>query len=241
VTKLASLAVIATMVSLAPATLDAKCAFVEPKSQVITPADTVIEDGGGVLVVATGYPRDNEESDKQPTWRFAASGKRFEPVMERLAPGLVVYKPAPGLTASAFVLENDKHQPQIAVKRSDTRNAPKLAAPVIRSVDAMQADRGRFSSTSVTVHLPAPAPSGAMLLVIYGVDERGNRTARSYGQVHAGDKDVIVYHSGHCSFPPKGTLSSAPGETVAVAWIDRSGRASEPSRPINVVAAHDEP
>jgi len=72
--------------------------------------------------------------------------------------------------------------------------------------------------------------------VIYSVDEHGARKPMAFGDVHGGDRDVIVYHSGHCTVEPFGTQPPATGARVVVAWIDRSGRASEPSKPIDIVA-----
>jgi hypothetical protein len=231
---------IACLVALGPTPARAKCAFVEPAPHVLTPADTVIEDGGGVIVMATGFARsDDDEPEKQITWRFANAGKRLSPHLDQLAPGLVVYRlPASGL---GYTLEDDKHTNLVTVKRSDTRNAPKLAPPVIRSADVSTTDHGRFTMTAVTVHLPTAAPTGAFAMVIYGVDANGARTARSWGLVRAGERDIMVFHQGHCSFPPRGTVETHHGDSVAVAWIDRSGRVSDPSAAINVVVAHDAP
>jgi hypothetical protein len=205
--------------------------------QVVTPEGTVIEDGGGVIVQATGIPDKDKDAANQPGWRFVAAGKRLAPVIAPLAPGLAVYV-LPQSTDDNLVLESDKHEREISIRRSSTRDAARLPMPVVASIDSLEdSSMPRFATATTTVHFPTPAPKGAFAVVIYGVDHHGDRTAYSFGTVREGDRDVVVYHSGHCTFLPTGTKMPAAGEPVAVAWIDKSGRVSAPSKEIDVVTA----
>ena len=205
--------------------------------RVFTSEDTEIEDGGGVMVIASGAPEGTKDAANQPSWRFVAGDRRLAPVIRQLAPGLDVYR-LPDSPATTLVLETDKHERQVAIRRSATRGAPRLPMPVVASIDNLSDFAGsRSAATTTTVHFPTPAPKGAVAVVIYGFDKRGTRTAYSFGAVREGDRDVVVYHSSRCIWLPAGSRMPAAGERAAVAWIDRSGRVSEPSKAIDVVTA----
>ena len=220
---------------LAPRVVDATCAVANPKPFVLTPPNTVIEDGGGVLVMSTGYPERDRDVAAEPTWGFVAAGKRFKPTIDVLAPGLDLYR-LPESSATEVVLESGTHARIVAVRRSGVRDATRLPAPVVQSIDTVEDFTDpRFESVVTTVHLPTPAPAGAAMLVIYRVDDRGVRKPIAFGAVRDGDREVIVYHSGHCTVEPIGTELPAAGTRAVVAWIDRSGRASAPSKAIDVV------
>jgi len=220
---------------LAPRVVDATCAVANPKPFVLTPPNTVIEDGGGVLVMSTGYPERDRDVAAEPTWGFVGAGKRVKPTIDVLAPGLDVYR-LPDSSASEVVLESGTHARIVAVRRSAVRDASRLPAPVVQSIDTIEDfTNPRFQSVVTTVHLPTPAPAGAAMLVIYRVDEHGARKPVAFGAVRDGDRDVIVYHSAHCTIQPYGTELPAVGTRAVVAWIDRSGRASAPSKAVDIV------
>jgi hypothetical protein len=220
---------------LAPKAVDAKCAMESAAPHVLTQPDTVIEDGGGVLVLAGGYTSDGDTAN-QAAWRFVTGGKSIKPVVTVLAPGLDLYA-MPDSPDATVTLETDKHERVVEVRRSTTRAASRLPAPVVASVVTL-ADAGsvRFRTDSTSVHLPTGAPPGAVALIVYGVSAGHRTSAYSYGAVREGDRAILVYLVAHCTFPPPGARQAGPGEHVVVAWIDRSGRISEPSQPIEVVA-----
>jgi len=212
------------------------CAVRELSPQSMTAPDTVIEDGGGVMISAglTDLPSTERLPDvtRQPGWRFRDGTKLVEPTIETIAPGLSVYRlPA---TGSNLVLENDKHVEISHVKRSADRGATLLPAPMPTSIEWERRTSFRSSTDLVTVHLIAPAPAHAAAMIIYGPD----KTARSWGVVTRGGKDVVAYESGgRCSMTIPHTSASNVGLHVTVAWVDASGRVSAVSRDMEVTAA----
>jgi hypothetical protein len=227
--------VVAMAISFAPRVVDATCAVASSKAFVLTPPNTVIEDGGGVLVMATGYPVRDRDIAAEPTWAFVAAGKRIKPTIDVLAPGLDLYR-LPESSATEVILESGTHARIVGVRRSVVRDASRLPAPVVQSIDTVEDFTDpRFGSVVTTAHFPTPAPAGAAMLVIYKVDDHGVRKPIAFGAVRDGDREVIVYHSAHCTVQPAGTEQPIPGTRAVVAWIDRSGRTSAPSKAIDVV------
>lgn len=204
--------------------------------QSMTPADTVIEDGGGVMVhAALGDAQGNErlpDVTHQTAWRFRDGTKLVAPTIETIAPGLSVYRLPPA--GAKLVLETDKHAEITHVKRSADRGAALLPAPMPTSIEWERRTSFRSSTDLVTVHLIAPAPAHASAMIIYGPD----KVARSWGVVTHGNKEVVAYASGgRCSMAIPGNAPSNLGDRVTVAWVDASGRVSAASRDLEVTAA----
>jgi hypothetical protein len=227
---LVALCVVATPATAGP------CMVRQLVPQAMTPRDTVIEDGGGVMIDA-GLGDDPggvrlPDVTRQPGWRFRDGAKLVVPTIEALAPGLSVYRlPAAG---ASLVLENDKHVEIARVKRSPDRGAALLPAPMPTSIEWERRTSFRSSTDMVTVHLIAPAPAHAAVMIIYGPD----KVARSWGLVTRGAKDVVAYESGgRCSMTVPGNTTSNAGDHITVAWVDASGRVSAPSRELEVTAA----
>jgi len=117
---------------LAPRVVDATCAVQTANAHVLTAANTVIEDGGGVLVMSTGFPDRQRDVAAQPGWRFVAGGKRVKPTIDVLAPGLDVYR-LPDSTASELVLETETHERLVVIRRY-RRSRPCISRPPRPSV-----------------------------------------------------------------------------------------------------------
>jgi hypothetical protein len=218
---------------LAPVPANAgECAVMDPTATPVTLNDSVIEDGGGVVVGIgfTGQKTHGGDIVTQPGWRFRDGGKLVAPTIDKIAPGLAVYR-LPASMSQTYMLENDKHAAVVTVRRSKDRDAAVLAAPMPTGGEHMAVVTPRDRSDFVTVHLIAPAPRGAMALVIYGPDG----TPRSFGPVPDNAKDVVVYRSrGRCALDVPGEVATHVGDHVSVAWLDLSGRLSARSRAIEI-------
>ena len=212
------------------------CNLRELTPRSMTPPDTVIEDGGGVMINAGTADLQTSERlpdvTRQPGWRFRDGTKLVEPMIVTIAPGLSVYRlPATGANVA---LETDKYFEIARVKRSSDRGAALLPAPMPTSIEWEHRSAFRSSTDVVTVHLIAPVPPHAAAMILYGPD----KVARSWGIATAGGKDVVAYSSGgRCAMPIPGFTGSNTGDHVTVAWVDASGRVSAVSRDLEVTAA----
>jgi hypothetical protein len=209
------------------------CAVMDPSAMPVTLKDAVIEDGGGVIV-GIGYTGEKSSGGSevvtQPGWRFRDGGKLVAPTIDKIAPGLAVYR-LPASKTQTYVLENDKHIAIVAVRRSKDRDAAVLPAPMPTGAEHATFVSPRDRSESVTLHLIAPAPRGALALVVYGPDG----APRSFGPVADNAKDVVVYRSrGRCELAVPGEVATHAGERITVAWLDASGRLSATSRAIEI-------
>jgi len=204
-----------------------------------TKPNAVVQDGGGVIVTLGRVDGPSDEVVRAPVsdvsrddWRFVDGGKLVKPTIDKIAPGLAVYR-LPDSKSTSYVLETAKHTKIVSVKRALDRGTTVLPAPVVvggGQVDFPPMQRGGGGSV-VTVHLVAPAPKGAFVLIAYGPDG----VARSSGTPEPGSKDVSIWHTrDRCETEAPGTLPSSIGEKITVAWLDESGRLSAKSAPIEI-------
>lgn len=244
--RVAALATVVTLAMSLPVGA-VPCPLPTLSATALTKPDAVIEDGGGVIVALQSNFGQNVTGEEIPntdpaitspnlvvrsTWRFRDGAKLVAPSIDKIAPGLAVYR-LPTSSASAYVLETGAHKSMVAVRRSPDRDASKLGPPIVSGGNLTTTEGGRrFSSaTFVSIHLPSLPPRGASLMIAYGADN----VARSFGRVVGNSKDVTVWISGGgCTFPIPGEIATAVGDTITVAWLDESGRLSARSVPIEI-------
>jgi hypothetical protein len=239
-----ALAAIAAVAIASPA-VAMPCPVSGLEAKVMTPADAVIEDGGGIIVRAvTGANYDPKSHDvlHPASWRLVdgrardaigarASERAGGLIVEVVAPGLAVYRVPAGSGAVSLV---DGDRTLVTVQRSPDRDASLLPAPMPVWIGWSQ-DRHAFRgmrAVRIFARLIGPAPRGAVAMVAFGADGK----ARSWGDVSANATDVVVFASpGPCQFPAEGVVESRPGEQITVAWLDASGRLSARSAPVEIV------
>jgi len=208
-------------------TLDAhaKCAMVAFVAKPLTAANSAVGPTGGVVVGLTYDDRQGGTAQvEQKGWRFEQGGKLVVPTIKLLAPSLAVYEFA-GANAT---LVDDKKKALVSVRRG---NQPaELATPRLRTATSDAGDdsvtRWR-QSISLTLELAAPAPRGAVGLILYVAKTPVNwmvldRTA------------AIRFHGGgHCANELPGTAVPITGD-ITVAYFDGTGRVSALSAPITI-------
>ena len=208
-----------------PTTASALCPFYNERALLLNSGVALPADGGLVIATVPAIEqRDIEESGGfQPGWTFRA-GRRTEPVViERVAPGLFVYKTS-FATAELF----DGKAARALVTRA--ASPPQLPAPAVTSIEHVENRVTRWSIT-VTATLETPAPADALALVVL---DANTLEPTSFDLVHAGAREVVVYSAGKCVMRPNGTTEATPGARVRLRWIDRYGRLSPPSGPLVV-------
>jgi len=204
----------------------------------------VIEDGGGVIVaVINNFGEATNGEEVTPTggahdgdlvvrsaWRFRGAGKLIAPTIDKIAPGLAVYRP-PAMTMPEYVLETSAHKTVASARRSADRDASVLGAPVVVGGGETTFTGRRGGGALVTVHLVSTPPKGARIMVAYGPD----KVARSFGYVDATSKNVLVWRTrSGCELGIPGEIPTAVGDKITVAWLDESGRLSARSAPIEI-------
>ncbi|MEO8703014.1 MAG: hypothetical protein ABI867_23410 [Kofleriaceae bacterium] len=212
---------------LVPAPAVAKCARMGLAPSVLTPADSAITIGGGIVVGATdaqGDQLDPGDVAVQPTWRFA--GVATAPVIDLIAPGLAVYRlPA---TATKATLEDAKHGVRVRVTVGDDKPLV-LDAPKPKAIKHT-AGMGRRPFTHIVVELREAIPPGAIAIVL--ADAAGK--PRSWHRVDAGAMTASVFDISRCRVLPNGTIESKGGDLVTLFWVDRAGRKSPASKPFAI-------
>ena len=200
----------------------AKCAMVAIAPKPLTPANTPIATGGGILVGLTYDGRGrNDDKVEQPTWRIKQGGKLSEPKIKLLAPGLAVYE----ITGDGALVDA-KGKALVAVKKG--KELPKLATPTLKIVTATHNDgtMERWGSSSrLEVETTADAPAGVVGLIVY----QAGKPLHWEAFEKDGSKRALTFRSGgHCANDKPGTSVPITGE-LTVAWFDASGRVSAPS------------
>lgn len=242
ISRMIAVASLVTLAASSPGRAE-PCAVPTLAVRSMTNPNTVIEDGGGVIVAAVssfGSMPNSEEiaRDKadepdveiRSSWSFLVAGKRVTPKIDKLAPGLAVYR-LPVQASTTYVLETGTHKSIVTVRRSPDRDASVLPAPVVVGGGAASIEGFRFNSTFVTVHLATTPPKGSAMLVAYGPDGR----PRSFGAITPVSKDVQVWRTrGGCEHPIAGEIATSAGDTITVAWLDESGRLSAKSAPFRI-------
>jgi hypothetical protein len=211
-----------------PLDASAKCAPSSLRAAVLTPKDSALAAGGGIVVAAESFFDDGHiaagDVAVQKDWRFRSGKDRFVPKIDVIAPGLAVYRP--NSTAGSIQLEDGK-QTLLVTTRAAKDAPPVLGAPAVKQVISRQW-RGRKPSTEVVVTLDGAAPATAVAIIAY--DAKGK--ALSFGAV---TKDELLVYSQHrCETLPDGTTEPAAKQRITLAWVDASGRVSPKSKPIVV-------
>lgn len=165
-------------------------------------------------------------------WRVRTDNKRLDtPVLDRIAPGLVVYRIPAGATTAR--LEDGAHatldDAQIATK-TDQRSV--LEVPKVRAILRRDTETARHPNESVTVELAGKPPATAVAIVV--TDERG--LPLTWGA--ATEPSISVYSTGSgCAAITPGTKGPYTGDKVRVFWLDEVGHVSPASKSITVEKA----
>jgi hypothetical protein len=216
----------ATLFALATgaAPADAKCAMQHQKPVVLTKEVAVPADGGGIVVGTASVPYDDPDLGEalQKSWGFVTGRDLMQPVVKVLAPGLVVYGVQPKGRTTGELTDGKATIAKLTVTKD---KVAKLAAPTVKEIRQDTIMDRRWSPTT-TVSLASPVPADAIAIVLF--DARSK--ARSWHAVTAGANDAIAYERRRCQTVPNGTVESEIGDKVSVAWVDRYGRMSPPSK-----------
>ncbi len=211
--------VLALTLSLA-ADARAKCAMVAIVAKPITPVNTAIAPGGGILVGLTHDGRGGTVPNvEQPTWRIKQGGKTTEPKIKLLAPGLAVYE----ITGDGSLLDA-KGKTLVAVKGG--KQLPALATPTLKAAVLITDDGENMRwgvSSTLEIETVADAPAGVIGVIIYQAGKPLNWL------VKAGSRVGTFRSGGHCANDLPGTSLPIFGGEITVAWFDGSGRVSAPS------------
>ena len=223
---LRALAIVAILV---PATVHADCAMWGLAPKVLTPANGIVATDGGIVVAAVAEARaDLAPGDPavQGGWRLRIGGSLVKPPIDKLAPGLAVYRAAVA-NSYKLELEDDKHAVVASVRPARVAGDA-LAAPKLRRVwfETLTVKRG---GTRVGVELDGAVPTRAVALVL--ADAQG--TPRSWTLVD-GSATLYPYLTGDCRALPNGTLPSKAGDKVTLFWVDDAGRKSAASKPVEI-------
>jgi hypothetical protein len=183
--------------------------------------DAKVPEGGGLLVVMapeSGPDPKGGHDVVQPAWRFRAGKTEHVPQIEKLAPGLAIYR-VPKDVTSAVLVDGKTTLGKLAV----TKTAPPLlAAPQLKRLRQETRASRKGSSISMYAELAAPPPAEAVALVV-----ADDKVARSYGLIENPKfNTVVVYSHAPCGQDPDGTVMSSDGDKLRLYWIDRTGRAS---------------
>jgi len=201
-----------------------QCAPVLLVPQIATPTGAQLPPGAGILL-ADGPLRDTRvgaaPSGAIKDWRFVAGKRRTRPKVQRLAPGLVV------LEAAGTRLEDARKARLLAFTRTPTP-VPPLDAPAVTGITA-ETTGGRRPVRSVRVALRT-APPTTRYLVAY--DTSG--TAPPWGVASPTPTTRDGYVPGHGPGLPDGTLPTAAGDKIQLAWVELTDRRSAVSPPVDV-------
>ena len=216
---------------LAASPAHAECARFGLDPVIVTTAGAKLPPTGGILVRAEatrtgGYgPGDVAV---QPGWHY--KGKPGKPVIATIAPGLAVMRVPDG----PVELLDDAGKSLIAVTGSTTTTTA-LPAPKVKAVEIITRDLGyRGTADNITVALDGPIPGGMVALVLL---DAKTKKPRSFGLIADATAPVTVYAVGRCKPQPNGTLASKAGDSVAVMYVDATGRISSPSPPVTLKTA----
>ncbi len=212
---------------LVPLRAHALCVRVAQHPTVLNDAVAAPPEGGLVVSTTVDGVGPDEGEALQPTWQFKTSTGSEKPDMVALAPGLVLYRLPPSVTAAEL---HDGTKARATVTSVSGKIA-ELAAPSVSTIrhTTRRGLRGNFAS--VQVALRTPVPTDALALVVFSAN---GKRARSFASVSGGATDVVVYAQQRCSALPNGTVESKVGERVTVRWVDKFGRLSAPSKPIKI-------
>jgi hypothetical protein len=109
-----------------------------------------------------------------------------------------------------------------------------LPPPTPTLVTATIARTKRYTSTTVRAELADAPPADAIGVIAYDRDGHAIDFARVDADARAAKQINIHDDPGRCRFPPKGVAAPQSGDAVTLAWVDRFGRVSKQSKPIQV-------
>jgi hypothetical protein len=200
----------------------APCPSIELAPKPFTSAKATIGDGGGIVVVHERRAADEPVLGAIKDWRFVDKAKRTAPAVKVIAPGLELLEPA------GTQLVDASGKPLVDVARG---KATALAPPEIVALRFQASSAGRRTITWVTAELRT-APTEDRILITF--DEDGK--SRSWARAKAKATSVGVFSTGGCGGYPNGTVPTAAGDTIRFAWIDRAGRLSRLTKPVEVTS-----
>lgn len=210
-----------------------QCAPVWLQPSLVTAEGSAVPSDGGI-VVAYDHPSNqgpvlgrNSPNGPIKDWRFVDGKRRTAPKVKTLAPGLEL------LQAVGTRLEDGRRNKLLTFTRTTTAS-PELEAPKVKAVVRTTGASGRKTFQTISVQLEAAAPADRYLIVF----DQAGKVARSWGQGDGISTSVVVLRAGECMVSPDGTLPSAPGDEVRLAWVDRSGRMSLLSPGIKITEVH---
>lgn len=214
--------VLALTLSLA-ADAHAKCARVEIVVKPITPANTPIAYGGGIVVGLTYGRERGDDKVEQPTWRIKQGGKLTAPRIKILAPGLATYE-----IAGEGTLVDAKGKSLVAVKNGT--KLLDLAVPVLKSAVGTYDDgvNEKWGASSMLQLEVADVPANTIGLIVHQND-KAIHWATFEGKSHT----LTFRAGGHCSNDLPGTSVPTRG-VITVSYFDSSGRVSPVSKALAI-------
>ena len=215
----------------------------------ITPADSVIPRGAGILVAlrpTVDYSADGSSpplpsSDtilpEMGEWSFDLGGEKLAFVRDQLAPGLVVLRPRKPVAGRVMIrVGTDLLASYVFGAASDTRPMEKPPVQGARKLIDQGATRRSTQLVSIEVSLQSPPPSSAVAIVTWLITKT-TRMPSSF-QLTFGSQTTVMesYRApGRCSEDVPGTLVPYLDDEIAFSWVDEFGRRSEVSKSTRLV------
>ena len=189
---------------------------------VLTPDNATLDPQGGVLVAAESTQLERAV-DGDPTlqdWRFSDGTHDMIGKRTVIAPGLIATAPV-GL-GETLVFQNPDGSRAIQIRYRTAADRAVLQAPKVESVIYTNTNLGIMLRELTTAKLAAPAPAGAVALVVYA-----GRTPRSWVPIEDLQRlDVSVYAVDDCVRQIPGTIATRAGDRITLAWVDATGHVS---------------
>jgi hypothetical protein len=190
--------------------------------EVLTPDKATLDPLGGVVVAAESVQLDRAV-DGDPTlqdWRFSDGTHDVVGKRTVIAPGLISTAPV-GL-GDTLEFHNPDGSRVIELRYRTPADRAALPAPKVESVIYANTNLGIMLRELTTAKLAAPAPAGAIALVVYA-----GGTARSWVAVSDPPRlDVSVYAVDDCVRQIPGTIATRGGDRITLAWVDATGHVS---------------
>ncbi len=198
---------------------------------VLTPANTTIDQEGGIVVGLIDSPTARDIPDLANTpWRFHEGKGRDKPKVTLLAPGLAVFAPKAFEKAMDLEDANQKALVHVAFEFATYLDMPVDAAPKLTAATMATTVTRRSTDYTTTIKLAAPAPANAIALIV--LDAKG--VATSWGRIAPGATAIVVWRSFPCHGEAKGTVGARHGDKVSVEYVNTQGHRSLPSASITV-------
>ncbi|MBP9085153.1 MAG: hypothetical protein KBG15_03505 [Kofleriaceae bacterium] len=224
------------------------CPVFTPSPEILQRSNSVLPGGAGV-VVRSGYEmagttRSDVDASLQPTWNFVRSTRKgaakIATTMEPLAPGLTRYVPAGGTGTIAVTVAGKLHRVTLTSASAKHPVSPLPAPTLARITMELRPVRGGGRPNAVaTATLQDRRPPAVVAVIVYGIDDKGVATPRSFAKVYddALAMQVYTFSTRNCEPPVPSTIASNIGDQVALAWVDELGRVSPRSAPLKIIDA----